>query len=152
MEKIKDTDIRQEVVSLLTKLSDGWRQSCKDKGVIVHGGTCGQLLEKYKVKGQLNLIWSVDVLEENSDYVQVMKIWDVLPVSDTTEFAERLQIIFRSYTADKMNLCLLRCVEGDKVVPMRSPVDSSSSRAADPVEILSKPLSSLSLTDEPNIK
>ncbi|KAI5351199.1 hypothetical protein L3X38_004090 [Prunus dulcis] len=150
MEKIKDTDIRREVVSLLTKLSDGWRQSCKDKGVIVHGGACGQLLEKYKVKGQLNLIWSVDVLEENSDYVQVMKIWDVLPVSDTPEFAERLRIIFRSYTADKMNLCLLRCVEGDKVVPMRSPVDSSSSSCeADPVEILSKPLSSLSLTDEP---
>ncbi|PQP95030.1 putative ATP-dependent helicase C29A10.10c [Prunus yedoensis var. nudiflora] len=140
MEKIKDTDIHQEVVSLLTKLSDGWRQSCKDKGVIVHGGTCGQLLEKYKVKGQLNLIWSVDVLEENSDYVQFL----ILP-----EFAERLQIIFHSYTADKMNLCLLRCVEGDKVVPMRSPVDSSSSRVADPVEILSKPLSSLSLTDEP---
>ncbi|XP_034196884.1 uncharacterized ATP-dependent helicase C29A10.10c-like [Prunus dulcis] len=150
MEKIKDTDIHREVVSLLTKLSDGWRQSCKDKGVIVHGGACGQLLEKYKVKGQLNLIWSVDVLEENSDYVQVMKIWDVLPVSDTPEFAERLRIIFRSYTADKMNLCLLRCVEGDKVVPMRSPVDSSSSSCeADPVEILSKPLSSLSLTDEP---
>ncbi|BBN69579.1 P-loop containing nucleoside triphosphate hydrolases superfamily protein [Prunus dulcis] len=138
MEKIKDTDIRRAVVSLLTKLSDGWRQSCKDKGVIVHGGACGQLLEKYKVKGQLNLIWSVDVLEENSDYVQVMKIWDVLPVSDTPEFAERLRIIFRSYTADKMNLCLLRCVEGDKVVPMRSPVDSSSSSCeADPVEILS---------------
>ncbi|CAL2229702.1 unnamed protein product [Prunus armeniaca] len=149
MEKIKDTDIRGEVDSLLTKLSDGWRQTCKDKRVIVHGGACGQLLEKYKVKGQLNLIWSVDVLEENSDYVQVMKIWDVLPVSDTPEFAERLQIIFRSYTADKMNLCQLRCVEGDKVVPMRFAVDSSSSREADPVEILSKPLSSLSLTDEP---
>ncbi|CAL2229703.1 unnamed protein product [Prunus armeniaca] len=149
MEKIKDTDIRGEVDSLLTKLSDGWRQTCKDKRVIVHGGACGQLFEKYKVKGQLNLIWSVDVLEENSDYVQVMKIWDVLPVSDTPEFAERLQIIFRSYTADKMNLCQLRCVEGDKVVPMRFAVDSSSSREADPVEILSKPLSSLSLTDEP---
>ena len=110
MEKIKDTDIRREVVSLLTKLANGWRQSRKNKITIVHG-TCAQVLQKYKVKGLLNLIWSVDVLEENSDYVQVMKIWDVLPVSDTPEFAERLRIIFRSYTADKMKLCLLRCVE-----------------------------------------
>ncbi|BFG36481.1 hypothetical protein CerSpe_227550 [Prunus speciosa] len=151
IEKIKDTEVRREVISLLTKLSNGWRQSHKDKGVMVHGGTCAKLLEKYEVKGQLNLMWSVDVVQENSDYVQVLKIWDVLPVSDAPELEKRLEIMFCSYTTYKMNLCLLRCVDGDAVVPIRLPVNSSSSHEAKaeadpvPVEVLSKPLSSLSL-------
>ncbi|XP_021826452.1 probable helicase MAGATAMA 3 isoform X2 [Prunus avium] len=112
IEKIKDTEVRREVISLLTKLSNGWRQSDKDKGVMVHGGTCAKLLEKYEVKGQLNLMWSVDVVQENSDYVQVLKIWDVLPISDAPELEKRLEIMFCSYTTDNMNLCMLRCVDG----------------------------------------
>ncbi|XP_008222458.2 PREDICTED: helicase SEN1-like [Prunus mume] len=150
MQKIKDTEIHRELVSLLTKLSNGWRQSRKNKRTIVHG-TCAQVLQKYKVKGLLNLIWSVDVLQENSDYVQVLKIWDVLPVSDTPELDKRLENMFHSYTTAEMNLCLLKCVDGDAVVPIRMPVDSSSfhEAEADPVEVLSKPLSSLSLKDEP---
>ncbi|PQQ08545.1 helicase SEN1-like [Prunus yedoensis var. nudiflora] len=152
IQKIKDTEIRREVVSLLTKLSNGWRQSRKNKRTTAHG-TCAQVLEKYKVKGLLNLIWSIDVLQENSDYVQVLKIWDVLPVSDTPELDKRLENMFHGYTTAEMNLCLLRCVDGDAVVPIRMPVDSSSSHEAeaeaDPVEVLSKPLSSLSLKDEP---
>ncbi|KAI5351196.1 hypothetical protein L3X38_004087 [Prunus dulcis] len=150
IQKIKDTEIHREVVSLLTKLANGWRQSLKNKITIVHG-TCAQVLQKYKVKGLLNLIWSVDVLQENSDYVQVLKIWDVLPVSDTPELDKRLENMFRSYTTAEMNLCLLRCVDGDAVVPIRMLVDSSSSHEAeaDPVQVLSKPLSSLSLKDKP---
>lgn len=146
---IKDTVICREVFNLLTKLSSGWRRAQKDKGIIVHDGTCAQLLEKYKVNRLLNLIWTVDILQQNSEYVQVMKVWDIVTRSDIPKLAKRLDIIIGSYTMNKMNRCKHKCIERGTFVPMRWPVDLSSCLEADPVEFLSKPLSSLGLTDKP---
>ncbi|CAN6572652.1 unnamed protein product [Malus baccata var. baccata] len=147
--KIKDTLVRREVLNLLTKLSSGWRHAHKDKGMIVHDGTSSQLLEKYKVNRLLNLIWTVDILQEKSDYIQVMKVWDIVTSSDIPRLAKSLDIIFGTYTVDKMNRCKHKRIDTCTAVPMRWPVDSSSYHEADPVEFLSKPLSSLSLTDKP---
>ncbi|CAL2244485.1 unnamed protein product [Prunus armeniaca] len=146
---IKDTVICREVFNLLTKLSSGWRRAQKDKGIIVHDGTCAQLLEKYKVNRLLSLIWTVDILQQNSEYVQVMKVWDIVTRSDIPKLAKRLDIIIGSYTMNKMNRCKHKCIERGTFVPMRWPVDLSSCLEADPVEFLSKPLSSLGLTDKP---
>ncbi|XP_021823824.1 probable helicase senataxin isoform X2 [Prunus avium] len=146
---IKDTVICREVFNLLTKLSSGWRRAQKDKGIIVHDGTCAQLLEKYKVNRRLNLIWTVDILQQNSEYVQVMKVWNIVTLSDIPKLAKRLDIIIGSYTVDKMNRCKHKCIEGGTLVPMRWPEDLSNCLEADPVEFLSKPLSSFSLTDIP---
>ncbi|XP_009341860.2 uncharacterized protein LOC103933883 [Pyrus x bretschneideri] len=147
--KIKDTLVRREVLNLLTKLSSGWRHAHKDKGMMVHDGTSSQLLEKYKVNRLLNLIWTVDILQEKSYYIQVMKVWDIVTSSDIPRLAKRLDNIFGTYTVDKMNRCKHKCIDKCTAVPMRWPVDSSSCHEADPVEFLSKPLSSLSLTDKP---
>lgn len=108
---IKDTVICREVFNLLTKLSSGWRRAQKDKGIIVHDGTCAQLLEKYKVNRLLNLIWTVDILQQKSEYVQVMKVWDIVTRSDIPKLAKRLDIIIGSYTVDKMNRCKHKCIE-----------------------------------------
>ncbi|KAM2017071.1 hypothetical protein EV2_048385 [Malus domestica] len=147
--KIKDTLVRREVLNLLTKLSSGWRYAHKDKGIIVHDGTSSQLLEKYKVNRLLNLFWTVDILQEKSDYIQVMKVWDIVTSSDIPRLAKSLDIIFGTYTVDKMNRCKHKRIDKCTAVPMRWPVDSSSYHETDPVEFLSKPLSSLSLTDKP---
>ncbi|RXH90699.1 hypothetical protein DVH24_035463 [Malus domestica] len=147
--KIKDNWVQREVFNLLTKLSSGWRQAHKAKGMIVHDGTCSQLLETYKVNRLLNLIWTVDIIQENSDYIQVMKVWAIVTSSDIPRLAKRLDIIFGSYTVDTMNRCKHKCIDKGTAIPMRWPVDSSSYHKADPVEFLSKPLSSLGLTDKP---
>ncbi|KAK9950672.1 hypothetical protein M0R45_006149 [Rubus argutus] len=206
--KIKDTMLLRVVLELLTKLSSGWRQPHKNKGIVEHDGTSAQLLEKYKIKGNWNLLWTIDILQENANYVQVMKFWDILPFSHIPELAKHLDIVFGNFTVDKMNRCKQKCVDRDIVVPMRWPVvfnitanretltssygetvkavksirhcpdltspkirsrrnvnqkgrsfwklkagdgvkDFSTCLAADPVEFLSKPLSTLSLTDNP---
>ncbi|XP_062022614.1 uncharacterized protein LOC133738941 [Rosa rugosa] len=145
--KIKDPKIRQEVVSLLRKLSSGWRQSHEAK---FFGRTSCQLLEKYRVDGILNLIWSVDILQENSQHVQIIQFWDIVPHSDVPNLTKRLDNIFGSYTVDKVNRCKQRSLEGDDVVPIRWPVEySSSCSESDPLEFLSTPLSCLALRDEP---
>lgn len=93
----------------MIKLSSGWRQSHEEK---VYAGTSGQLLEKYEVDGLLNLIWTVDILQENSQHVQIIKIWDIVLLSDVPKLAMRLDIIFGSYTVQKMNRCKQRSAEG----------------------------------------
>ncbi|CAL2229728.1 unnamed protein product [Prunus armeniaca] len=148
--EIKDTDIRQDVISLVKKLSNGWRQSHNDKVIIVHGGTSAELLETYEVNELLYLIWSVEIHKQNSDFVQVMKIWDIVLLSEIPKLTQRLDIIFGNYTIDKMNRCKHRRFDGVTVVPNRWPADSSSCDEADPTEFLSKPFSSLSLRDRPS--
>ncbi|KAK9950677.1 hypothetical protein M0R45_006153 [Rubus argutus] len=144
--KIKDAVLLQEVLVLLTKLSSGWRQRHKDKRIVVHDGTSAQLLEKYQVKGHLNLIWTIDILLENTYYVQVMKFWDILPFSYIPELAKCLDIIFGNFTVDKMNRCKHKCIDRNTVVPMRWPVVFNSFPEADHMEFLSKPLFSLNIT------
>ncbi|KAM5548857.1 hypothetical protein ABKV19_000330 [Rosa sericea] len=145
--KIKDPKIRREVVSLLRKLSSGWRQSHEAK---LYGRTSCQLLEKYRVDGILNLIWSVGIFQENSQHVQIIQVWDIVPHFDVPNLTNRLDIIFGSYTVDKVNRCKQRSLEGDNVVPIRWPVEySSSCSESDPLEFLSTPLSCLTLRDEP---
>ncbi|KAG6660064.1 hypothetical protein CIPAW_03G079500 [Carya illinoinensis] len=80
-----------------------------------------------------------------------MKVWDVVPLSDVTKLAKHLDILFESYTVDKMQKCKHRSVEGSLVVPMKWPVDPSSTcdDETDALCYLSKPLSALSIRDEP---
>jgi senataxin len=102
------------VLSLLAKLSNGWRQhhSRKKRSLLVHNGISSPLIEQYKVSGQLNMIWTVDILQENSFSIQVLKVWDILPSSDIPKLAPRLDTLFRNYTEEQMNRCLYKCMEG----------------------------------------
>jgi len=88
--RTSNAEIRKEVISLLAKLSSGWREPSEERKIIVHDGTCSQLLETYKVDGQLNLVWTVDI----------------------PRLAKHLDILFGSYTVNKMHRCKHRCDEG----------------------------------------
>ncbi|KAE8021889.1 hypothetical protein FH972_007739 [Carpinus fangiana] len=147
--RIRNAEIRSAVLSLLAKLTSGWRQPHERRNLIDHDGTSSELLEVYKVDRQLNLVWTVDILKEYSHHIQVMKVWDVARLSDTQKLAKQLDIVFGSYTVDKMHRCKHRCLEGSLVVPMRWPMESTSRPEHDSVWYLSRPLSSLSLRDKP---
>ncbi|KAM7523913.1 hypothetical protein LguiA_013815 [Lonicera macranthoides] len=153
MTRIKDLNIRKEVLTLLTKLSSGWRCAQKDK--IVNGvtGTCSMLMEQYNANGEFNLIWTVDILTENSKYIQVLKVWDILPTSKIPQLANNLNTLFGNYTVDFMNRCISKQFEGSLVVPMTWPVDSNafskSNRAhSDPSQSLASQLAALNLKTE----
>jgi hypothetical protein len=114
--RTSNAEIRKEVISLLAKLSSGWRQPHEERNLVVHYGTSSQLLEIYKVDEQLNLVWTVDILNEDSHHIQVMKVWDVVPLSKIPRLAKQLDIIFGSYTVDKMHRCKHKCVEGYELI------------------------------------
>ncbi|KAJ6684157.1 DNA2/NAM7 HELICASE FAMILY [Salix viminalis] len=146
-------EARQEVISLLAKLSSGWRQSPEERNIIVRHGTSSEQIEQYRVNDQLHLIWTVDTIMEKSNHSQILKVWDVLPTPDVPKLARRLDAVIGSYTVDKINRCKQKCVEGNLVVPMRwtmvyGAVVESRSPETDPAELLSQPLASLVIRDE----
>lgn len=148
MSRAKNAGSRKEVLTLLTKLANGWRQSQRKKNLFVHHGASFPLLEQYKVNGSQILVWTTDIVQENAHYIQILKVWDILPLSEMPKVANRLDILFRNYTVDMMNLCKHKCLDRSLVVPMRWPLDLTGCPGADPVKSLSEPLASLSLRDE----
>ncbi|KAM3684523.1 hypothetical protein ACB098_11G053200 [Castanea mollissima] len=148
MLKVENAETRKEVLTLLESLANGWRQPLEMKKLFYHNGTSSQLLEQYKVNGFLNLVWTVDILEENSCYIQILKVWDILPLSEMPRLANRLDVLFENYTVDKMNRCKHKSLNRSLAVPMRWPIGSNSCTKADLVQSLSQPLASLSLRDD----
>ncbi|KAB1211381.1 putative helicase MAGATAMA 3 [Morella rubra] len=89
---IRNAEICKEVLSLLAKLSSGWRQPPKMRNPIVLDGTSSQLLEMYKVNGQLYLVWNVDVIKEESHYLQVMT-YEALDAYGGGRYTPQLNIV-----------------------------------------------------------
>ncbi|KAJ6396570.1 hypothetical protein OIU77_021576 [Salix suchowensis] len=144
---------RQEVITLLVKLSSGWRQSPEEKNIIVPHGTSSELLENYRVNDKLSLIWTVDIVKEKKNDTQILKVWDVLPLPDSSKLARGLDDILGNYTVSKMNLCKQKCIEGNLVVPLRWSTRSgaaleSRNPETDPAQLLSKPFASLVIRDQ----
>ncbi|KAK7387342.1 hypothetical protein VNO78_28069 [Psophocarpus tetragonolobus] len=112
IERIKRTEICKRICSLLMQLSSGWRQPHQEINFGVVDDTSFPLLELYKVNELLYLAWTIDVHEENSNYVQVLKIWDVLPLSEVYDLARDVDISYSSYSADILKCCKTRCSDG----------------------------------------
>ncbi|KAL3838758.1 hypothetical protein ACJIZ3_023349 [Penstemon smallii] len=137
----KRLKIHEDVVSILVKLSNGWRQLVKDDSLGHVEGPCSQLLEIYDVKGPIKLIWSIDIFRENSEDIQVIKIWEVVPRIEVPKLVNKLDAVFGNYMVNFMSRCLCKRIEGDLTLPMKWPVVTNRE--------LSRQLSALSLGDEP---
>ncbi|KAH0687926.1 hypothetical protein KY290_016580 [Solanum tuberosum] len=152
--RIKDAEISKEVMTLLEKLSSGWRNSEKNNMFNNKSGNSSVLLEVYNVK-HLKLIWTIDILKQNSRYLQVLKIWDILPGYYIPKLAKDLDIHFGQYTVDMMNRCKYKRVERNIVFPMTWLIDRNvistrrSSANRDQDDNLACQLEVMNLRDKP---
>ncbi|EXC36071.1 hypothetical protein L484_001371 [Morus notabilis] len=112
MTRFKSNTFCKRVFALLEKLSSGWRQQHIGGNHVVHGGISSQFVEYYVVNTQSYLVWTVDILKENSHYIQVLKVWDILPQSDVPELSNRLDVLYGSYSVKKMSHCKYICYDG----------------------------------------
>ncbi|GKV00267.1 hypothetical protein SLEP1_g12986 [Rubroshorea leprosula] len=150
---IKNTEILRQLLTLLEKLSSGWRLMPNKKTCCYVLDSSSAFLEIYPVNDLLNLLWTVDIIEENSHYIQVLKVWNILPLPEVPKLAEHLDSLFENYAVDKINCCKERCLERSLVVPIRWPVNFGSATQstgceADSAQSLSKTFASLRITDE----
>ncbi|MED6110882.1 hypothetical protein PIB30_047030 [Stylosanthes scabra] len=112
--KLRSQRTKKSVISLLLKLSSGWRP--KRIKVEVLCGNSLQMLKQFKVEG-LYVICSTDI-EKESTYLQVLKIWDVLPPEDIPKLVRRLDNIFGSYTDDFVSHCSEKYFKGKIEIPV----------------------------------
>ena len=73
--------------------------------------TSKQILKQFKVK-DLYLICSIDIGKEYWSNIQVLKIWDVLPLVNIPKLIKHLDAMFLQYTDDFLSLCKVQCIEG----------------------------------------
>ncbi|XP_047333629.1 uncharacterized protein LOC124937410 [Impatiens glandulifera] len=125
MRRSRDDRVSKDVISLIERLSTGWREH--QVGV----GTSLELLELYKINnGPLSLVWSVDVVLDGSRFTQVLKIWDILHPAKIPQMVKKLEIVFGNYTVNVMNRCKSKIFDGELAVPSTWPADPSTSAAS----------------------
>ncbi|KAF8025762.1 hypothetical protein BT93_F2561 [Corymbia citriodora subsp. variegata] len=119
----KLTSLRTQVLimNLLPKLAGGWRPEKSNAGLSPK--SCSHMVKQFEVAG-LYVLCTVDILKEpqtpkiwEARYIQILKIWDVLPLRDAMKLVDRLSIEFEAYADDFISRCNEKCLEGDQVVP-----------------------------------
>ncbi|CAA3014575.1 Hypothetical predicted protein [Olea europaea subsp. europaea] len=152
MSKIQDIHVRKEVLSLLEKLSSGWRQPPKHNNFSKLDGASSELVEIYNVIRSLKLIWTIEIVRENANEVQAIKILDILPPFKISILAEKLDAVFGNFTVNYMSRCLCKRIEGEMILPMSWPVNTNiknSRPVKDPTDKLVTRLAAVSLRDRP---
>lgn len=107
--KLSTIETRKKVLNLLLKLSNGWRPRTRDLNLVC--GSSTRILKKIKVE-RLYVICAIDIVKEESTYMQVLRIWDVLLLEDISKLIKHLDSIFSSYTDEYINLCQEICYDG----------------------------------------
>ncbi|MCL7033940.1 hypothetical protein MKW94_007093 [Papaver nudicaule] len=120
--RIKSVATRKDVVVLLMKLASGRRDcpSRREKKLGIRKGMIASpLLKQTNIDGFYKLLWTTDIVKENTKYTtQVLKILNILPHMEIPRLAKKLDIIFGSYSIDKVSRCEFKCFEGTLEVPM----------------------------------
>ncbi|XP_038877003.1 uncharacterized protein LOC120069339 isoform X2 [Benincasa hispida] len=107
--KLSTVEIKKKVLNLLLKLSSGWRPKTRDLNLVC--GSSTRILKKIKVE-RYYVICAIDIVKKSA-YMQVLRIWDVLPLEDISKLVKSLESIFNSYTDEYINLCQEICYDGD---------------------------------------
>ncbi|KAL4575585.1 hypothetical protein LXL04_022433 [Taraxacum kok-saghyz] len=109
--KLMDSRMKNLVVDLLQKLSGGWRPNDGK----VYSKTLSKVFKTFMVEG-LHVIWTTDIMKETK-YIQVLKIWDILPLKEIPKLRKELENIFSAYNEDYMNRCTTKHLEGNLEIP-----------------------------------
>lgn len=96
-------------MNLLLRLANGWRPKQRNVGIICDKSKLA--LKQFKVK-DLYVICSVDIDHEEFRHIQVLKVWDLLPLVDIPKLVKRLDSMFLTHTDEFLNHCKEKCIEG----------------------------------------
>ncbi|KAF7849074.1 hypothetical protein BT93_L1266 [Corymbia citriodora subsp. variegata] len=111
--KLASLRIKMLIIRLLSKLSNGWRPKRGNVDIICEHSS--HIVRQFKAES-LYVLCTVDIVKELR-YIQILKIWDVLPLEDVAKLVKRLDSIFETYSDDFISRCNEICIEGDLQVP-----------------------------------
>ena len=109
--KLTSKRTKNLVINLLLKLSSGWRP--KKRNVDSVCASSLHIIKQFKVE-EFYIICTIDIVKdvEESQYIQVLKVWDILTLEHVQKLVTRLDNIFVKYTDEYLNLCKEKCIEG----------------------------------------
>ncbi|KAK3421350.1 hypothetical protein EUGRSUZ_G02002 [Eucalyptus grandis] len=111
--KLASLRTKMSIIMLLSRLSGGWRPKKRNVDIICEHSS--HIVRKFKVE-RLYVLCTIDIVKELR-YIQILKIWDVLPLEDVAKLVKCLDSIFMTYTDDFISRCNEKCIEGDLEVP-----------------------------------
>ncbi|XP_048135410.1 uncharacterized protein LOC115739970 isoform X2 [Rhodamnia argentea] len=111
--KLTSLRTKMSIILLLSRLSSGWRPKRGNVDIICEHSS--HIVRQFKAEG-LYVLCTIDIVKELT-YIQILKIWDVLPLEDATKLVKRLDSIFETYSDDFISRCNEKCIEGDQEVP-----------------------------------
>ncbi|XP_056167482.1 uncharacterized protein LOC115665940 [Syzygium oleosum] len=111
--KLTSLRTKMSIMNLISKLASGWRPKKSDVGLLPKSSS--PMVKQFEVEG-LYVLCTVDILKELR-YIQILKIWDVLPLSDAMIVVEHLDSEFKTYADDFISRCNEKCIDGDQEVP-----------------------------------
>ncbi|KAK3421368.1 hypothetical protein EUGRSUZ_G02020 [Eucalyptus grandis] len=111
--KLASLRTKMSIINLLSKLSSGWRPKKRNVDIICEHSS--HIVRQFKADG-FYVICTTDIVKELI-YIQILKIWDVLPLEDVVKLVKRLDSIFETYSDDFISHCNEKCIEGDLQVP-----------------------------------
>ncbi|KAI6690176.1 hypothetical protein NL676_027004 [Syzygium grande] len=111
--KLTSLRTKMAIMNLISKLASGWRPKKSDVGLLPKSSS--PMVKQFEVEG-LYVLCTVDILKELR-YIQILKIWDVLPLSDAMIVVEHLDSEFKAYADDFISRCNEKCIDGDQEVP-----------------------------------
>ncbi|XP_039121412.1 LOW QUALITY PROTEIN: uncharacterized protein LOC120258127 [Dioscorea cayenensis subsp. rotundata] len=111
-EKLKTVQNKTLMFYMLLRIADGWRAR---KGNIDITDSFG-LSRVYRFKG-LYLVWSVDICKQEN-YTQILKIWNLLPLYEISNYIKRLENIFSAHSDEYIEHCRAKQVQGKIEVPL----------------------------------
>ncbi|KAM7467346.1 hypothetical protein LguiB_014908 [Lonicera macranthoides] len=109
--KLRSSRTKKSVISLLVKLCSGWRPKNRSVDMLCEGSK--QTLKQFKVEG-LYIVCTIDIVKDTK-YIQVLKVWDLLPLEEIPKLAKRLDSIFSMYTDDFINCCKVKFQDGNNL-------------------------------------
>jgi hypothetical protein len=99
---------KKSAIQLLLKLASGWRPKKKSVDLVCESSS--HIVKQFKVEG-LYVVCSTDIMKE-SEYKQVLKVWDILPLEEIPKLLRRLDSIFVMHTDNFIHHCKEKCLEG----------------------------------------
>ncbi|KAJ6813050.1 uncharacterized protein M6B38_145180 [Iris pallida] len=106
---IKSNLTKKIILGLLWKLSCGWRPKRRSLYLSMY-------VKQFRVQG-LTVVCTTDVVKENN-YIQVMKVWDVLTLMDVPKLLQRLEHMMSLFDPIYVKYCMADKFEGTLLVPM----------------------------------
>ncbi|KAK3421369.1 hypothetical protein EUGRSUZ_G02024 [Eucalyptus grandis] len=106
--KLTSLRTKMPIINLLSKLSSGWRPKKRNVDIICEHSS--HIVRQFKAD-DFYVICTTDIVKEER-YIQILKIWDVLPLGDVAKLVKHLDSIFETYSDDFISRCNEKCIEG----------------------------------------